>query len=88
MEDCLMDGLIDTLKLLPYLLVTFLILEFIEHKLKQYKPFYINDSVKENPKKAEEFFKLICKDELDRLKLLKQYYKIYNEFDIEKTLHL
>ena len=35
MEDCLMDGLIDTLKLLPYLLVTFLILEFIEHKLSK-----------------------------------------------------
>ena len=34
MLDCLMDGLIDTLKLLPYLLVTFIILEFLEHKLK------------------------------------------------------
>ena len=34
MLDCLMDGLIDTLKLLPYLLVTFLILELLEHKLK------------------------------------------------------
>lgn len=33
MLDCLIDGLIDSLKLLPYLLVTFLILEFIEHKL-------------------------------------------------------
>ena len=33
MKDCLMDGLIDTIKLLPYLLVTFLLLEFIEHKL-------------------------------------------------------
>lgn len=33
MLDCIMDGLIDTLKLLPYLLVTFLVLEFIEHKL-------------------------------------------------------
>ena len=35
MKDCLMDGLIDTLKLMPYLLVTFLILEFIEHKLSK-----------------------------------------------------
>ena len=34
MLDCLLDGLIDTLKLLPYLLVTFLILELLEHKLK------------------------------------------------------
>ena len=32
MKDCIYDGLIDTLKLLPYLLITFLILEFIEHK--------------------------------------------------------
>ncbi|MBQ6134959.1 MAG: arsenic efflux protein [Bacilli bacterium] len=33
MWDCILDGLIDTLKLLPYLLVTFLLLEFLEHKL-------------------------------------------------------
>ena len=35
MKDCLMDGLLDTVKLLPYLLVTFLLLEFIEHKLSK-----------------------------------------------------
>ena len=35
MMDCIMDGLIDTLKLLPYLLVTFLVLELIEHKLSK-----------------------------------------------------
>ena len=33
MKDCLMDGLIDTVKLLPYLLITFIILELLEHKL-------------------------------------------------------
>lgn len=33
MLDIIMDGLIDTLKLLPYLLITFLILELLEHKL-------------------------------------------------------
>ena len=33
MLDCIIDGLLDTLKLLPYLLVTFIILEFVEHKL-------------------------------------------------------
>ena len=33
MTDVLLDGVIDTLKLLPYLLVTFIILELIEHKL-------------------------------------------------------
>ena len=35
MEDCLMDGLLDTLKLLPYLLVTFIVLELLEHKLSK-----------------------------------------------------
>ena len=33
MMDAVMDGLIDTLKLLPYLFITFILLEFIEHKL-------------------------------------------------------
>ncbi|MBO6145205.1 MAG: arsenic efflux protein [Bacilli bacterium] len=33
MLDIIMDGLIDTLKLLPYLLITFLILELLEHKI-------------------------------------------------------
>ena len=33
MFDCLLDALFDTLKILPYLLVTFLILELLEHKL-------------------------------------------------------
>ncbi len=32
MQDYLMDGLIDTIKLLPYLLITFIFLEIIEHK--------------------------------------------------------
>ena len=32
MKECLLDGFIDTIKLLPYLLITFLVLEFIEHK--------------------------------------------------------
>lgn len=33
MKDCLLDGLKDTLIILPYLYVTFVLLEFIEHKL-------------------------------------------------------
>ena len=33
MLDIIMDALLDTVKLLPYLLITFLVLEFIEHKL-------------------------------------------------------
>ena len=35
MIDCLLDGLIDTIKLLPYLFITFLILEYIEHKMSK-----------------------------------------------------
>ena len=35
MIDCLLDAILDTLKLLPYLLITFIILEFIEHKLSK-----------------------------------------------------
>jgi hypothetical protein len=35
MGECLLDGLIDTLKLLPFLLVTFLLLELVEHKLNK-----------------------------------------------------
>lgn len=33
MKDIFIDSLIDTLKLLPYLFITFVILELIEHKL-------------------------------------------------------
>lgn len=33
MKECLIDCLVDTLKLLPYLLITFLVLELIEHKI-------------------------------------------------------
>ena len=35
MKDVFIDSLLDTLKLLPYLFFTFLILEFIEHKLSK-----------------------------------------------------
>ena len=33
MLDVIKDGVLDTLKIFPYLLITFIILEFIEHKL-------------------------------------------------------
>jgi hypothetical protein len=33
MLDIIIDGLLDALKIMPYLFVTFLLLEFIEHKL-------------------------------------------------------
>lgn len=35
MKEIIIDGLLDTIKLLPYLLVTFIILEFVEHKLNK-----------------------------------------------------
>ena len=35
MYDVIIDALIDTLKLIPYLLITFLILEVLEHKLSK-----------------------------------------------------
>ena len=35
LKECLMDGLMDTLKLLPYLLITFILLELLEHKLSK-----------------------------------------------------
>ena len=59
MLDCILDALIDTLKLLPYLLVTFLFLEFIEHKLskKNEKPHDLSEyfgALKEMPDGLEE----------------------------------
>ena len=33
MLDCIFDGLIDTIKLFPYLLFTFILLELLEHRL-------------------------------------------------------
>ena len=33
MTDIILDTLIDTLKLIPFLFITFLIIEVIEHKL-------------------------------------------------------
>ncbi len=49
MEDCLIDGLLDTVKLLPYLLVTFLLLEFIEHKLSKKNQKVLSNNKKYGP---------------------------------------
>ena len=35
MWDCILEGIIDTLKLLPFLFIVFLLLEYIEHKLSK-----------------------------------------------------
>ncbi len=49
MVDVLLDGLIDTLKLLPYLLVTFLVLEFIEHKFSNKNQKLLSENKKYGP---------------------------------------
>ena len=41
MLDCILEGILDTLKVLPYLFITFIILEIMEHKLtKKIKNYY------------------------------------------------
>lgn len=35
MLECLIDGLLDSIKIIPFLFVTFFILEFLEHKLNK-----------------------------------------------------
>lgn len=49
MIDCILDGLIDTLKLMPYLLITFLILEVLEHKLSKKSENILKNSKKIGP---------------------------------------
>lgn len=49
MLDCIMDGIIDTLKLLPYLLVTFIILEYFEHKLSKKHQKLLSNNKKYGP---------------------------------------
>jgi len=61
--------------------------EFINYKLKNYTPIFLNDSLKENTEKAIEL-STIFKSEIDKLYFLKQYFKTYNENDIEKKYHL
>ncbi len=53
MLDVLLDTVIDSLKLLPFLFIAYLILEYIEHK--------ISDKSKEKIKKSGKFGPLIRK---------------------------
>lgn len=62
--------------------------EYIDYKIKNYEPIFLNSSIIEHKEKAEELAHMIFKKELDILYFLKQYYKAYNEDDIEKTIHL
>ena len=49
MFDVLIDGLMDTLKLLPYLFITFILLEFMEHKLSHKSEEKLKDTKKLGP---------------------------------------
>ena len=49
MIDCLLDALIDSLKLLPYLLFTFLVLEYIEHKFTKKNQKILSSNKKYGP---------------------------------------
>ena len=49
MIDVIMDGIIDTIKILPYLLVTFIILELLEHKLSHKNQELLSNNKKFGP---------------------------------------
>ncbi|HPF82604.1 MAG TPA: putative manganese transporter [Bacilli bacterium] len=49
MKDVLMDTLIDSVKLLPFLFITFLLLEFIEHKMSNKNKKVVEKSGKFGP---------------------------------------
>ena len=49
MLDCLLDGVLDSLKLLPYLFVAFLVLEFLEHKFSKKSEKYLEKYNKFGP---------------------------------------
>ena len=49
MLECILDSLIDTIKLIPYLLVTFMILEYLEHKLSKKNEKILKENKKYGP---------------------------------------
>ena len=49
MLEVIQDGVLDTLKILPYLLVTFIILELIEHKLSHKNKEILSNNKKYGP---------------------------------------
>ena len=49
MLDLILDGVIDTLKLIPYLCVTFMILELLEHKINKKNEKFLTKSKKIGP---------------------------------------
>ena len=57
MLDVLLDSLIDLLKLIPFLFVAFLIIEYIEHKLSKK-----NEKILVNNKKIGQHEETFCND--------------------------
>lgn len=49
MKDCIIDSVLDSIKILPYLLITFLILEYLEHKLTKNNEKILSKSNKFGP---------------------------------------
>ena len=49
MQDAILDGVIDTLKLLPFLFITYLLMEYIEHKTSEKSKETIKKSGKFGP---------------------------------------
>ena len=49
MKDLIIEVLLDTIKLIPYLLITFLILELIEHKLNKKNEHILSNNKKYGP---------------------------------------
>ena len=49
MQDLIIEVLLDTIKLIPYLLITFLILELIEHKLTKKNQIILTNNKKYGP---------------------------------------
>ncbi len=49
MIDVLLEGLLDTVKLLPYLFITFILIEFLEHKLSKKNEKLLRKSEKFGP---------------------------------------
>lgn len=49
MIECLLDAIVDTLKLIPFLIITFVILEYIEHKFSKKNQSILSKSKKYGP---------------------------------------
>ena len=53
MKDIILDTLLDSVKLLPFLFITFLIMEYIEHKFSKKSKEKISKAIRGQKKSAE-----------------------------------